>query len=379
MNPMSFSAARYVYRTLLGTAVFSIAIATALADDGAASIAAGGLVFKRETRIVMAKEVLTISEKKIVVDYEFRNDTDENVTTEVAFPVPPYSNDFDKYGIAEMAFKSFRLSVNDEPQAFTMEAKAYLHGKDVTASLRSAGIDIASFGHQTENEDIHHTEEIRSQDFERLSLPRKDKLVKAGLFDQSDNFGQGLWTVHLKYHWTQTFPAHAIVRIRHEYQPVLGFSAVGQDQVADRLAGKPEPSGKDAAEKELVKTENLAGFCVDRSSLLAMQEGFKRSEANITDPQDRQYITLWHRWIDFILTTANTWQRPIEDFTLIVERPPVTKNDQTLVSFCSPGAVEKLDGDHFQMHLTNFVPKAELHIGYFSVPLAKAKPAKAQM
>ena len=348
------------------------------ADDGAASIAAGGLVFTRETRIVMAKEVLSISEKKIVVDYSFGNGTGENVTTEVAFPVPPYGNDFDKYGIAEEAFKSFRLWVNDEPQIFTMEAKAYLHGKDVTASLQALGIDIASFGHQTENEDIHQTVEIKSLDFERLSLARKDKLVKAGLFDKSRDFGKGLWTVHLKYHWTQTFPAHAIVRIRHEYQPVLGFSPIDQEQIVTRLAGKPEPSGKDAIEKESIKTEGLASFCMDRSSLIAIQVGFKRSQANITDPRDRQYIELWQRWIDFILTTANTWQRPIEDFTLIVERPNVTKNEQTLVSFCSPGSVEKLDASHFQVHLTNFIPKAELHIGFFSVPLAKSGPTKVR-
>ena len=31
--------------------------------------------------------------------------------------------------------------------------------------------------------------------------------------------------------------------------------------------------------------------------------------------------------------------------------------------------------DHFQVHLTNFVPTAELRIGFFDVP--EAKPTKA--
>ena len=45
-----------------------------LADDGAASIAEGGIVImKRETRITMAKEVLQISNSKVIVDYEFRS------------------------------------------------------------------------------------------------------------------------------------------------------------------------------------------------------------------------------------------------------------------------------------------------------------------
>ena len=83
-------------------------------------------------------------------------------------------------------------------------------------------------------------------------------------------------------------------------------------------------------------------------------------------------------WVDFILTTANTWQRPIEDFTLIIERPQPAGGWRSHVSFYSPadGAVDKLDADHFQVHLTNFVPTSELHIGFFEVPLAKpAQPA----
>lgn len=35
-----------------------------------------------------------------------------------------------------------------------------------------------------------------------------------------------------------------------------------------------------------------------------------------------------------------------------------------------------LDADHLQAHLTNFVPKAELHIGFFGVPLAAASQSK---
>jgi len=65
-------------------------VAPAWPDDSAASIAPGGLVARRERRIVMAKKVLRISPEKVVVDYDFRNDTDQDVTTEVAFPIPPY-------------------------------------------------------------------------------------------------------------------------------------------------------------------------------------------------------------------------------------------------------------------------------------------------
>jgi hypothetical protein len=80
-------------------------------------------------------------------------------------------------------------------------------------------------------------------------------------------------------------------------------------------------------------------------------------------------------YVDFILTTANTWKTPIEDFTLIVNRPDAAKSiasnptsstkwDGSLVSFCWDGPVEKTDANHFTAHATNFVPTKELRIGF---------------
>lgn len=86
-------------------------------------------------------------------------------------------------------------------------------------------------------------------------------------------------------------------------------------------------------------------------------------------------------WVDFILTSANTWKQPIEDFTLIVERgKPELEKDQNIVSFCTPqnAPVTKIDANTFQVHLTNFVPKDELRIGFFDVPPpAPASPGQS--
>jgi hypothetical protein len=67
--------------------------------------------------------------------------------------------------------------------------------------------------------------------------------------------------------------------------------------------------------------------------------------------------------VDFILTTDNVWKKPIEDFSLIVDRSPAGGP----VSFCSPESAdpEKPDASHFRVHLTNFVPTRELRIGFF--------------
>ncbi|MFZ0930864.1 MAG: DUF4424 family protein, partial [Syntrophobacteraceae bacterium] len=107
----------------------------------------------------------------------------------------------------------------------------------------------------------------------------------------------------------------------------------------------------------------LESFCPDTSLLKEMKRRLKAD-----DPMRGQCA--YPQWVDFILTTANSWQRPIEDFTLIIERPQ--PSNENLISFCSPGIVEKIDADHFQVHLTNFIPTSELHIGFFKVPLAKS-------
>jgi hypothetical protein len=122
---------------------------------------------------------------------------------------------------------------------------------------------------------------------------------------------------------------------------------------------------------------DLTSFCLGLPLAKNMTASIHQDLINLPADPDPP-IELWMQWVDFILTSANTWQRPIEDFTLTVERPKPEHGGRVLVSFCSPqnGKVVKLDTDHMQVHLTNFVPATELHIGFFEVPLANpAQPA----
>jgi hypothetical protein len=345
------------------------------ADDSAASIAAGGLVPRRETRIVMAKEVLRIGTKKIVVDYDFRNDTDEDVTTEVAFPVPPYDHSETSYVVSIASFPDFLLSIDGKPAPFKAEAKATLKGKDVTGILESDRIDIASFGHLQEHEGLDTRNKI--PDFTRLTEKEQKRLTASGLFDIDRYTAEANWTVHLQYHWTQTFPAHSTIHIRHEYAPALGFTQISWSDAEDELSNI---SASHAVKRNMEGTELLHGFCADRPFLDALYRPLRESALRATNPDEKLMAGLaYPHWVDFILTTANTWQRPIEDFTLIVERPRPDQNGRTLISFCSPqdAKAEKLDADHFQVHLTNFIPAAELHIGFFDIPAPNAAQPQA--
>lgn len=308
------------------------------ADDGAASIAAGGIVvMKRETRITMAKEVLQISSKQVVVDYDFRNDSDEDITTEVAFPIPGYEIN-EQYKLSKQGFDDFHLWIDGTQATFSTEVRAFLKDKDYSDLLTHYHIDIPSFGHMAGLDDY--------PDIAKVPATQHKQLEALGLIYKDDNFP--LWQNRKKYYWQQTFPAHKTVHIRHEYTPVLGANngfRYAMDTPPDKLT-----------------MSELKSFCVD-PQLYAKLESTPSS-------QDGGYF-----FVDFILTTANTWKTPIEDFTLIVERPHTKTHrgepESNYVSFCWDGTVTKTDADHFSAHAENFVPAKELRIGFLQIEPAK--------
>lgn len=338
-----------VWAAISATLLLCTVAHAARADDSAASIAAGGLVSRRETRVVMAKEVLRISPGKVIVDYDFRNDTDHDITTEVAFPMPPYRDGVEEPLVPAASFSTFKLEIDGKPARFEVETKAFLDGKDVSSLLAKNHIDIATFGHYDWGKD-------KPVDFAKLSKDAQSRLIKEGLIDPEMPWGN--WTVHLQYHWTQTFPAHSTVHIRHEYAPVEGYQLIPRDAFRQALH-QPAPSNIDkdqVADKQDVQF--LQGFCPGSNLLRELsREVALQGEAD----------TYAHvHWVDFILTSANTWRRPIEDFTMIVERgrPEVT-GQPAAISFCSPGPVVRNGPGNFQVHLKDFVPTSELHIGFF--------------
>jgi hypothetical protein len=334
----------------------------AFADDSAASIGAGGLVvLKNEKRIAMAKEVLTIGLKKVHVDYEFQNDTADNVSTLVAFPIPAYQFSEDmSQTIAQSGFDDFKLMIEGKPATFSVEALAKVNGADLSALLKADHIDIGSFGHYDFKTDA-------SPDLKKLSAAQMAALVKAGAIDTNagqpgvgtaDNpvYIHPSWTVEKKYYWTQNFPAHSTVHISHEYTPAAGYTLVGQ---SDFIAVGPNPTPDElkdyGADNPILPL--LRSVCLDEPLRQQL----------ITAPFGKDMGTYRRmNYVDFILTTANTWKQPIYDFTLLVERP-AGASDPKLISFCWPSPVTKVSANEFKATATNLVPTSELRVGFFAL------------
>ncbi len=186
----------------------------AVANDSAASRALGGVQLSREPRISMESERLTISLNKITVEYEFLNDSNKDIKTEVAFPIPPYSEEMSAGGIR--SFDDFHLWVDGNEVKYETDAKAYYKKLDVSLVLKRYNIDIATLGHYA------GSKQEFSPDLQQVPLLERRSLIADGFFssnkqpDGTDDGGIPRWEVRKTYHWTQTFPAHKIVHVRHE-------------------------------------------------------------------------------------------------------------------------------------------------------------------
>lgn len=255
----------------------------ALGNDGAASSGAGGIQLRHEANISMERERLTISESKVTVEYEFLNDTDKDITTEVAFPIPPYDNQADNPG-GIPGFNDFHLWVDGKELKYNIDVRAKLNGKDYTDLLKTLGVDIASF-----DGDYNLMGDPPKGAITRLPKQQVQQLSSLGLVDSAN--GTPLWEVVKTYYWTQTFPAHKVLHVRHEYTPMIGYELINPEDLASNKPHPSDPQGE------------VEHVCVDPS----LQKGLA----------DRG---LGMAWVDYILTTANTWKTPIKDFTLVIDR-----------------------------------------------------------
>jgi hypothetical protein len=295
----------------------------------------------------MEKERLTIGMGRIAVEYEFLITSDQDIVTEVAFPVPGFDYGFLLTPGAHGDLSGWRVWVEGKELPFETEIRALAAdarspqglGADQAGLLRRLSIDIETFGHFQWQSDGSATSEMS-----KLQKAQQDELTRAGLLD-----GSGLnpsfrptWTVFKTYHWRQRFPAHKILHVKHEYQPALGLRHFTADSF----------QGSDA---------DLSSVCTEpglRKILLAAapnNNGF--GGGGFIDGASA----------DYILTTANTWKTPIKDFELVIETPPPSGQRQYYASLCWDGKLDRHIPGRLTAKAKNFVPKTELRVMFFRV------------
>jgi hypothetical protein len=304
------------------------------ANDSAAGFAAGGIQLRKEARISMEKERLTISLKKVTVEYEFLNTTDQDITTEVAFPIPSYQFTPETGGIR--GFNDFRIWVDRKEVKYQTSVRAKHKGADYTGLLRRLGIEIETFGRFP-----LFSYDVGKSQIGKLPKSEQKNLARSGLMS---DLGLPDWTVVKTYHWKQLFPAKKILRVRHEYAPEWGYEPF---ELVDPL-------------------KQISAPCTDPTfevKLRAEQEMYSKAHRGETLPLTEV------SWVKYILTTANTWKTPIKDFELVVESPeptgqiPQPKYLGTRV--CWDGKVRPADKSHLVAKRFNYIPTSELAVYFF--------------
>jgi len=342
-------------RTAILLLVFLLAPMTVRANDGFGGLTATGLQFERSTSVRMVSEDLFLSPGKIRVRYVFRNDGPAPVTGEVIFPLPPIS-------LAELAddmmfslprehlFREnvvgFTAAVDGKAIAVGSERIAVLEpppdehrrsaaryetpGEDVTPLLNELAVPLSL--------DAAKVTAI----LDELPQPAKDRLQAKGVADfQAGESPVPLWSIIVRYHWTQTFAAGREVRIEHGYTPAPPGG----------IFVWPEPGRDfDAYHRELIET-----YCLDAGSQKAL--------AKLLRPRSGGPSVGTALQLDYVLTTATTWHGPIGTFRLTIDKG----QPANILSLCIDG-IRKTGPTTFAVEKKGFIPTRDLRLLIVSGP-----------
>lgn len=324
----------------------------ALANDGFGGISATGLTFAQTDAVAMVEEDLFIGIERISVDYLFRNLTDKDVTGEVIFPMPPISlgqmmmsdwnlpDDLGRENLldfsVQVAGKSTPVRIDRiavvEPmweEGRTLAQQYDTPGQDVTALLEGMGLPLTL-----------DTDAVMAA---LADLPSADRQALADV-GAVEIFGEGTgpdeilpnWSIVLRYHWTQTFPAGKDLRISHSYENrPWGGIFIWRDPPTDEW---------------LVDLQSR--YCIDKGTSAAIMKRLKSSASGGED-----YVTGMSYNIAYVLRTANSWAGPISKFRLTLDKG-ATNN---VISLCAEG-VKKTGPTTFVVEKTNFAPEADIEV-----------------
>jgi hypothetical protein len=322
----------------------ALLMAPAHADDGAAALAAGGLVFVKAPGIVMQREDLTLSAAQIRVRFEMRNDRAAPATLLVAFPLPdvplltpggwetPSGASVALPGdVTDPRFIDFTVRVNGQAVQPEVEVRALLpDGRDVSALLRDAGGNALLL-------------QPRWFDPGALTPVVRKRLLDAGaikLADPADPSSPDVsqWATRIKFHWQQVF-APGVIVIEHSYRPMLGFNHV------DLRDGHWQGTGVSDLDH---------AFCIDPATDRALR--------GLATPKHE----LLGYEVAYVLGTAATWDGPIGTFHLTLEGGPMPSGgvfsggDVALITLCTGLKLHNTGKLRFEATEHDYRPPADL-------------------
>ncbi len=290
----------------------------------------------------MRSEVLKISPKRILVDYEFFNDSPKDVETTVAFPFAGLQGFYEGELSRENQFDDFLVETGGKKIATKLRYRALQDGKDVTSELVKLG--IAPENHA-----------LAGVPADKLKI-----LGEKGLTQPAPE-GGGVWPnfeVQASRYWTQTFPSRRSLKSRHEYTPSLGGNSIGHLNLATKNIPHPYPSPGKEPPSGWAPWIEAPGWSV------FYEKGFEPFGEKCWIGSCGKYSA---SYVSYILSTGSNWKNGIEDFTLKVD-------GAALILVDIDGRMD-FDLGSYSFHKRAFKPKQELNIEFVGSGMRPSVPA----
>ncbi|MFT3810230.1 MAG: DUF4424 family protein [Micropepsaceae bacterium] len=336
-------------RFLKTTALAAVLAGAAHANDGFGGLTAAGLEF-RDSPVQMLSEDLYISPEKIKVSYVFLHGGDEDLEGEMIFPLPPINlgalmeSDFalSQEELAKENIVGFTANVDGKSVPVKVDRIAVLEdntGEEeppASANYDSPGTDVTAL---LKKYDIPLSYDVAavSAALDKLPQAAKDELSAANIATFDDSAGYPMWSIIERYHWTQVFPHGKEVKIAHEYKAAPpGGIFIWRDPKSE--------DGEYAA--------HLASqYCIDEGTQAAIKKALRQDEG------DKSYWVGSAYYIDYVLKTARTWNGPIKDFRLTLDKGKA----DSVISLCIDG-IKKTGATTFVVEKKDFTPDKDISV-----------------
>jgi Domain of unknown function (DUF4424) len=311
---------RWIASAVLSFVAFA---GSGLANDSTAELGAGGLVLVRADSVRMAKEELFISAKAVTVDYVFMNESEQDQTYLVAFPMPmiePQDYMESDVSIPEQDrdnFMNFTVKANGQTVSPDLEMRALTAGLDITDALVALGVPLNPLQDKTRSA-------LAGVPVGKLA----GLIAKGAVVLDGDKPVPG-WSLKATYYWQQPFIHGQPTLIKHSYVPAVGSGFYYESSNA--------------------KDRTYERFCLD--------DGTRRAIRTMAKTTAAETPYLGESRISYVLTSGANWAGPIGEFRLVVDKV----SPDTIVSFCMDG-VKKISATQFEVRKTEFTPDKDLAI-----------------